>query len=185
MSKSTVPTERRPRAQDGAQRVRPQHPLALGAHPGELVRVRSASEIFATLDERGTLDGLPFMPEMLKYCGRTLPVAQRADKTCAGDGVVRRMRNTVHLRDSAATALRMTAARPHASCSGRRRGSSESRTAPGPGPDADSTARGRGVRRRNAPSRDHEGGGDRRRRRSVYRCQATEIPQRIGAAALP
>jgi hypothetical protein len=61
--------------------------------------VRSASEIFATLDDRGTLDGLPFMPEMLKYCGRTLPVTQRADKTCAGDGVVRRMYNTVHLQN--------------------------------------------------------------------------------------
>ena len=67
--------------------------------PGELVRVRSASEIFATLDDLGTLDGLPFMPEMLKFCGRTLPVTQRADKTCAGDGVVRRMHNTVHLQN--------------------------------------------------------------------------------------
>jgi hypothetical protein len=71
----------------------------LGLRPGELVRVRSASEIFDTLDDRGTLDGLPFMPEMLKYCGRTLPVTQRADKTCAGDGVVRRMHNTVHLQN--------------------------------------------------------------------------------------
>ena len=44
------------------------------------------------------LDGLPFMPEMLKYCGRTLPVTQRADTTCAGAGVVRRMHNTVHLQ---------------------------------------------------------------------------------------
>lgn len=69
----------------------------LGLRPGELVRVRSAAEIFATLDDRGALDGLPFMPEMLKYCGRTLPVTQRADKACAGDGVVRRMHNTVHL----------------------------------------------------------------------------------------
>jgi hypothetical protein len=60
--------------------------------------VRSASEIFATLDDRGMLDGLPFMPEMLEFCGRTLPVTQRADKTCAGDGVVRRMHNTVHLQ---------------------------------------------------------------------------------------
>ena len=78
----------------------PQRPrAALGLKPGELVRVRSASEIFATLDARGTLDGLPFMPEMLKYCGRTLPVAQRADKTCAGDGVVRRMHDTVHLQN--------------------------------------------------------------------------------------
>jgi len=64
----------------------------------ETVRVRSAAEIYATLDDEGTLDGLPFMPEMLKYCGRVLPVVQRADKTCAGKGVVRRMDNTVHLR---------------------------------------------------------------------------------------
>lgn len=60
--------------------------------------MRNAAEIFDTLDDRGTLDGLPFMPEMLKYCGRIVPVTQRADKTCAGDGVVRRMHNTVHLQ---------------------------------------------------------------------------------------
>ena len=71
----------------------------LGLKPGELVRVRSAAEILSTLDDRGTLDGLPFMPEMLKFCGRTLPVTQRADKTCAGDGVVRRMYNTVHIQN--------------------------------------------------------------------------------------
>ena len=71
----------------------------LDLQPGELVRVRSASEIFATLDERGMLDDLPFMPEMLKYCGRTLPVTQRADATCAGDGIVRMMPDTVHLRN--------------------------------------------------------------------------------------
>jgi predicted DNA-binding antitoxin AbrB/MazE fold protein len=70
----------------------------LDLKPGEMVRVRSASEIFATLDENGMLDGLPFMPEMLKHCGRTLPVTQRADATCAGDGLVRIMPDTVHLR---------------------------------------------------------------------------------------
>lgn len=75
------------------------NPQALALKPGDLVRVRGASEIFATLDERGMLDGLPFMPEMLKYCGRTLPVAQRADATCAGDGLVRIMPDTVHLRN--------------------------------------------------------------------------------------
>jgi hypothetical protein len=78
--------------------IAPAPALTLGLKPGELARVRSAKEIFATLDERGMLDGLPFMPEMLKYCGRTLPVTQRADKTCAGDGVVRRMHDTVHLQ---------------------------------------------------------------------------------------
>ena len=73
-------------------------PRVLGLKPGELVRVRSASEIFATLDEHGRLDGMPFMPEMLKYCGRTLPVTQRADTTCAGDGMAWTMPDTVHLR---------------------------------------------------------------------------------------
>jgi hypothetical protein len=75
------------------------NPRPLGLKPGELVRVRSAEEIFATLDEKGMLDGMPFMPEMLKYCGRTLPVTQRADATCAGDGLVRIMPDTVHLRN--------------------------------------------------------------------------------------
>jgi hypothetical protein len=69
----------------------------LGLQPGELVRVRSAEEIAATLDADGKLDGLPFMPEMLAYCGKTMSVFKRADKTCAGRGKARRMDNAVHL----------------------------------------------------------------------------------------
>jgi hypothetical protein len=80
-----------------ASEVSPSPAQILGLKPGELVRVRTAAEIFATLDEQGMLDGLPFMPEMLKDGGRTVPVTQRSDKACAGDGVVRRMHNTVHL----------------------------------------------------------------------------------------
>jgi hypothetical protein len=38
------------------------------------------------------------MPEKLEYCGRTLPVTRRTETTCAGAGVLRRMRNTVHLQ---------------------------------------------------------------------------------------
>ena len=49
---------------------------------GELVEVLGAAEIAATLDASGALDGVPFMPEMLAYCGRTLRVHRRADKTC-------------------------------------------------------------------------------------------------------
>jgi hypothetical protein len=41
---------------------------------GEIVEVRSAGEIRATLDENGMLAGLPFMPEMQKYCGARLRV---------------------------------------------------------------------------------------------------------------
>lgn len=56
--------------------VRPHAPL----HAGELAEVRSLPEILATLDDRGCLDGLPFMPEMAKYCGHRFPVHRRVDK---------------------------------------------------------------------------------------------------------
>jgi hypothetical protein len=49
---------------------------------GDWVQVRSAAEILSSLDDNGTLDGLPFMPEMLPCCGRTFRVARRAEKTC-------------------------------------------------------------------------------------------------------
>ena len=71
---------------------------------GDWVEVRSKEEIFATLDDKGRLDGLPFMPQMLRYCGRRFQVFKRAGKTCseiAGPGgivyVSRRLRDTVHL----------------------------------------------------------------------------------------
>ena len=49
---------------------------------GEPVEVKSAAEIAATLDADGKLDGMPFMPEMLAFCGDKLTVSRRADKTC-------------------------------------------------------------------------------------------------------
>jgi hypothetical protein len=49
---------------------------------GDSVEVRSKEEILATLDADGCLDGMPFMPEMLQYAGRRLPVAAVAHKTC-------------------------------------------------------------------------------------------------------
>lgn len=49
---------------------------------GDLVEVRSASEIVRTLDERGALAGLPFMPEMAAHCGRRFVVGRRAEKVC-------------------------------------------------------------------------------------------------------
>lgn len=41
---------------------------------GDLVEVRPWSEITQTLDGARTLDGLPFMPEMLAFCGRRFRV---------------------------------------------------------------------------------------------------------------
>jgi hypothetical protein len=49
---------------------------------GEVVEVRSKDEILATLDERGQLEALPFMPEMLQFCGRRLRVDKLAVKLC-------------------------------------------------------------------------------------------------------
>lgn len=75
------------------------HPLNL--RPGELVRVRTPQEIFLTLDDRGLLDGLPFMPEMLQSCGRTFSVFKRADKTCGHSFTwMRRVHDAVHLSDA-------------------------------------------------------------------------------------
>lgn len=44
--------------------------------------VRSADEILATLDESACLDGIPFMPQMLQHCGKTLRVRKSAHKIC-------------------------------------------------------------------------------------------------------
>ena len=49
---------------------------------GQLVEVLTAPEIAVTLDADGALDGLPFMPEMVAFCGRRMRVHRRADKTC-------------------------------------------------------------------------------------------------------
>jgi hypothetical protein len=42
--------------------------------------VLSPEEIQTTLDAEGKLDGLPFMPEMIKYCGQKFRVSRRADR---------------------------------------------------------------------------------------------------------
>jgi hypothetical protein len=67
---------------------------------GDLVEVCSKEEILAMLDEHGSLDGMPFMPEMLQYCGRYFRVGAVAHKTCDTErktGKSRRLQATVHL----------------------------------------------------------------------------------------
>lgn len=66
---------------------------------GENVAVRSEPEILSTLDTAGTMDGLPFMPEMAKHCGGVFRVSKRADKTCVEGDSVRSMANAVFLAD--------------------------------------------------------------------------------------
>lgn len=70
-----------------------------GLRAGELVEVRSKEEILRTLDARGRLDEMPFMPEMFEYCGRRFRVGKVAHKTCdtvCGTGG-RRVAESVHL----------------------------------------------------------------------------------------
>jgi hypothetical protein len=69
---------------------------------GDSVVICSKEEILATLDERGCVDGLPFMPEMVQYCGRRCRVRAVAHKTCETARKTwtgRRLRATVHLDD--------------------------------------------------------------------------------------
>ena len=49
---------------------------------GDRIVVRTPEEIFATLDAEGRLDGLPFMPEMLEWCGKSFQVFRHVEKTC-------------------------------------------------------------------------------------------------------
>jgi hypothetical protein len=51
--------------------------------PGDLVEVRTPDEILQTLDADGTVDHLPFMPEMVQFCGRRFSVSARVVKVCA------------------------------------------------------------------------------------------------------
>ena len=48
--------------------------------PGDFVEVKTSEEILQSLDENGTLDQLPFMPEMLEFCGRRFQVSKREVK---------------------------------------------------------------------------------------------------------
>jgi hypothetical protein len=64
---------------------------------GDSVRIRSVDEILSTLDSDGTVDGLPFMPEMLKYAGGEFRVQSSAHKTCDGQSGIRQMDSAVHL----------------------------------------------------------------------------------------
>lgn len=65
--------------------------------PGDIVEVRESGEIFSQLDDNGTLEGLPFMPEMLRYCGRKFKVLKSFDKIFVENVGTRRIKSTVIL----------------------------------------------------------------------------------------
>lgn len=68
----------------------------------DLVEIRSKEEILASLDQHGRLDGMPFMPEMLQFCGQRVRVRAVAHKTCDTARQTykgRRLQAAVHLDD--------------------------------------------------------------------------------------
>lgn len=67
-------TLRRNERRDGTPRPH------LGLRPGEWVEIRSLGQILPTLDANGTMDGVPFMPEMAAYCGQRVRVFRRIEK---------------------------------------------------------------------------------------------------------
>jgi hypothetical protein len=88
-----------------ASKPRPTQRTATAVKPkaGEWVTVKSKEAILSTLDANGRLDGLPFMPQMFKFCGQKVRVYKRAHKTCdTVNGPVsgyrgRKLPNGVHL----------------------------------------------------------------------------------------
>jgi hypothetical protein len=92
---------RLPDSYDGSVATPAEPPRSLGLKAGNRVRVRSKDEILRTLDSEGKLEGVPFMPEMLRFCGREFPVRARAHKVC--DTIewqeYRRMEHAVHLAE--------------------------------------------------------------------------------------
>jgi hypothetical protein len=67
---------------------------------GDIVQVLSEQEILETLDQNGCFEAVPFMPEMLQFCGKEYRVRGSAHKTCdtvAKKGLSRRLDYAVHL----------------------------------------------------------------------------------------
>lgn len=66
---------------------------------GDWVEVLGKNEILKNLDQRGMIDDLPFMPEMVRYSGHKFKIFKRAHKTCDPPNGLdsRRLEKTVHL----------------------------------------------------------------------------------------
>src|SRR5690349_15190447 len=72
----------------------------MGSPIGREVWVRNLDEILSTLDADGKLDGLPFMPEMARYCGRRFRISHLVRRTCVeGEARRRAMTDTLLLED--------------------------------------------------------------------------------------
>lgn len=70
----------------------------INLQPGDLVEVRSAEEILATLDEKGKNKGMVLMPQMLGFAGKRFKVYKKMERILIENtGEIRKMKNTVLL----------------------------------------------------------------------------------------
>jgi hypothetical protein len=149
----------------------PGSPARLRLRPGEWVKVRSFAEISTTLDDEGRLDGLPFMPEMLRHCGKRHRVFRRVEKIHHYFGPtaphLRRLRDAVLLDE-----LRCDGA-GHGGCqSGCQFIWKEAWLVPSDSAEADSSAReAADASRLNTYTKVRSSDGGER-----YACQMTELP---------
>jgi hypothetical protein len=68
--------------------------MSLNLKPGELVEVCSEKDILSTLDDKGKLKGVAFMPEMKKFCGKRFKVFKRVEKIrVESSGEIRKIKN--------------------------------------------------------------------------------------------
>jgi len=67
---------------------------------GDWLQVKTPAALGEMLDNDGATDGLPFMPEMLEFCGQRFQVSHFANKVCANVGTVeiRELQNVVVLK---------------------------------------------------------------------------------------
>ena len=72
---------------------------SLNLRVGELVEVRSLPEILKTLSEDGTYERLPFMPEMVPFCGHQFRVFKRIHWMCVEGSPYRGMKDTVTFKN--------------------------------------------------------------------------------------
>jgi hypothetical protein len=69
---------------------------------GDWVTVKSAKQIYSTLDEKDKLNGLTFTPEMVKFCGRQFKVLKVLNKIIVeSTGELRRIKTPTVLLEGA------------------------------------------------------------------------------------
>ncbi|MCK6620528.1 MAG: hypothetical protein HUU32_18380 [Calditrichaceae bacterium] len=66
---------------------------------GDIVEVLPYRQILETLDENGQLENMPFMPEMLQYCGQQFRVYKRVNYVCIDGNGMRGLSRTVNLEN--------------------------------------------------------------------------------------